>query len=93
MSRPGGNPGLEKYQFQQKYDWDESCTEVITLRIPPSMKKAIKDGLIKNWAEVCRQAIAAELEKGQSPQETRTETTEQEQGQERRATNHRGTTN
>ena len=25
--RPGGNPDLKKYQFQQKYDWDEPCTE------------------------------------------------------------------
>ncbi len=61
--RPGGNPDLEKYQFQQKHDWDESCTERMQLRMPPSMKKAIKAGLISDWQEVARQAIAAELEK------------------------------
>ena len=66
--RPGGNPGLEKYQFQQQYDWDEPCTAVLTLRVPPSMKQAIKDNKIK-WAEICRQAIAEEIEKGQKPQE------------------------
>ena len=66
--RPGGNPGLEKYQFQQKYDWDEPCTAVLTLRVPPSMKQAIKDGKIK-WAEVCRRAIAEEIEKAHSPEE------------------------
>ena len=73
MPRPGGNPGLEKYQFQQKYGWDEPCTEVITLRIPPSMKKAIKDGLVKNWAEVCRKAIASAIEeaRGENPQPNR----------------------
>ena len=65
--RPGGNPGLEKYQFQQKYDWDESCTAVLTLRVPPSMKQVIKDKKIK-WAEVCRKAIAAEIEKEQTPE-------------------------
>lgn len=60
--RPGGNPDLKKYQFQQKYDWDEPCTERMQIRMPPSMKKAIKDGLIKDWQEVCRQAIAEKLQ-------------------------------
>ena len=55
--RPGGNPGLQKYQFQQKCDWDESCTERMQLRMPPSMKKAIKEGLISDWQEVARQAV------------------------------------
>jgi hypothetical protein len=65
--RPGGNPQLEKYQFEQKYDWDEPCTEKMTLRLPPSMKAAIKAGLIENWQEVARQAIAAELKKVKTP--------------------------
>ena len=66
--RPGGNPDLKKYQYKQKYDWGESCTERMQIRMPPSMKAAIKAGLIKDWQEVCRKAIAAELEKTQSPQ-------------------------
>lgn len=61
--RPGGNPELEKYQFEQKYDWEESCTERMQLRMPPSMKEAIKAGKIEDWQEVARQALAAELEK------------------------------
>ena len=61
--RPGGNPELEKYQFQQKYDWDEPCTERMTLRMPPSMKAAIKAGLIEDWQEVARRAIASELDR------------------------------
>lgn len=61
--RPGGNPDFKKYQFQQKYEWDEPCAEKMTLRMPYSMKKAIKAGLISDWQEVARQAIAAELEK------------------------------
>jgi hypothetical protein len=61
--RPGGNPELEKYQFQQKYDWDEPCTEKMTLRMPPGMKAAIKGGLIEDWQEVARRAIASEIEK------------------------------
>ena len=61
--RPGGNPELKKYQFEQKYDWAESCTEKMTIRMPPSMKAAIKAGKIEDWQEVARQAIAAELEK------------------------------
>ncbi len=61
--RPGGNPDLAKYHFQQKYDWDEPCTDRMQLRMPPSMKAAIKAGLIEDWQEVCRQAIAAELKR------------------------------
>lgn len=63
--RPGGNPELEKYQFEQKYDWEESCTERMQLRMPPSMKAAIKAGKIKDWQEVARQALAAELSKAE----------------------------
>ena len=63
MARPGGNPGLKEYQFEQKYDWDEPCTERMTLRLPPSMKADLKAGLIEDWQEVARQAIAAELKK------------------------------
>ncbi len=63
MARPGGNPALKDYQFEQKYDWDEPCTEKMTLRMPPSMKKDIKAGLVEDWQEVARKAIAAELEK------------------------------
>ncbi len=63
MSRPGGNPELKKYQFQQKYDWDEPCNEKMTLKMPLGMKAAIKAGVIENWQEVCRKAIAAELER------------------------------
>ena len=61
--RPGGNPDLEKYQFKQKHDWDEPCTERMQIRMPASMKAAIKAGLIKEWQEVARRALAAELEK------------------------------
>ncbi len=61
--RPGGNPELKKYQFKQKYNWEESCTERMQLRMPPSMKAAIKAGKVTEWQEVARRAIAAELEK------------------------------
>lgn len=63
--RPGGNPALKDYQFEQKYGWDEPCSEKMTLRLPPSMKNAIKEGKIQDWQEVARQAIAIELEKRQ----------------------------
>ncbi len=68
MARPGGNPELKKYQFEPQHDWGEPCNEKMTLRLPAFMKAAIKTGLIKDWQEVCRTAIAAELEKN-SPQE------------------------
>lgn len=67
--RPGGNPALKEHQFEKKYDWDEPCNEKMTLRLPSSMKAAIKAGLVKDWGEVCRRAIAAEIERAQSPEE------------------------
>ncbi len=61
--RPGGNPELQQYQFQPIYDWGEPCNAKMTLCLPPWMKEAIKAGKIDDWHEVCRRAIAAELEK------------------------------
>lgn len=60
--RPGGNPEITKYSFQQKYDWNEPCSERMTLRLPASMKEAIKTGAIEDWQEVARQAIAKAIE-------------------------------
>lgn len=60
--RPGGNPDITKYGFKQQHDWDEPCSEKMTLRLPASMKAAIKAGEIENWQEVARKAIAKELE-------------------------------
>ena len=64
--RPGGNPEITKYSFTQKYDWDEPCSERMTLRLPSSMKEAIKAGVIENWQEVARQAIAKAIEEAES---------------------------
>ena len=64
--RPGGNPDISKYAFKQKHEWDEPCNERMQLRMTASMKKAIKDGLIEDWQEVCRQAIAVAIEEGAS---------------------------
>ena len=67
MARPGGNPELktseyqQKYGFKQRYDWDEPCDQRMTLRMPASMKEAIKNGEIEDWQEVARQAIAKAL--------------------------------
>ncbi len=64
--RPGGNPELKKYQFEQKYSWDEPCSAKLTLRLPPSLYEELKK--IPDWQEFARQAIAAEIERAQSPQ-------------------------
>ena len=61
MARPGGNPDLVKYHFEQKYDWEEPCTEKMTLRLPASLKAAIKAGEVKDWQEIARKAIAAAI--------------------------------
>lgn len=68
--RPGGNPDITKHGFKQKFDWNEPCSEVITLRVPPSMKAAIKAKLIDNWQELARQTIAAEIERVNKKQES-----------------------
>lgn len=60
--RPGGNPDLVEYQFKQRFDWAEPCSERMTLRLPASMKQAIKDGRVSDWGEVCRKAIAQAIE-------------------------------
>lgn len=59
--RPGGNPNIKDYGFKQKRAWPEPCSEKMTIRMPPSMKEAIKNGEIEDWQEVARQAIALEL--------------------------------
>ena len=60
--RPGGNPELYKYYFQKQYSWDEPCSVNMTLRLPPSMREALRDGGFPGWQEACRQIIAAGLE-------------------------------
>ncbi|MGB5635643.1 MAG: hypothetical protein WBM86_23085 [Waterburya sp.] len=71
--RPGGNPDIAKYGFKPKHDWDEPCNERMQIRMPSSMKAAIKAGVIKDWQEVARKAIAAALEeaRGENPQPNR----------------------
>ncbi|MEO1801128.1 MAG: hypothetical protein AAFR62_12005 [Cyanobacteria bacterium J06629_2] len=62
--RPGGNPEITKFSFQQKYDWGESCTAKITLRLPPSLDEKLKN--IDGWQEFARQAIAKAIEESES---------------------------
>ena len=54
--RPGGNPELEEYQYQQKYDWDEPCTAQFNIRLPPSLLAELKK--IEGYQELVRRAIA-----------------------------------
>lgn len=61
MARPGGNPDIKAHGFKQRYDWPEPCSEQMTIRVPLSMKLAIKNKEIADWQEVARQAIAREL--------------------------------
>ena len=59
--RPGGNPDIAKYGFKRQVDWRGSCTERMTLRMPPEMKQAIRTGELDDWQELCRRAIALKL--------------------------------
>jgi hypothetical protein len=56
--RPGGNPGLVKFQFST--DREEPCSAKLTLRIPPSQYEKLKQ--IPNWQDKTREAIADLLE-------------------------------
>ena len=53
MSRPGGNPDLEKFQFLT--DRDEPCTAILNLRVPPSMLAKLK--ALPNWTEQAREKL------------------------------------
>ncbi len=56
--RPGGNPAIAEYQFEPKYDYgDETCSEKLTLRLPPSLKAKLKAGIVPDWQEVARRAL------------------------------------
>lgn len=87
--RPGGNPAIENYQFEPKYNYgDETCSEKLTLRLPPSLKAKLKAGIIPDWQEVARRAlldaIAQQLEESIAQTEKPPATpgaTELEQGQ------------
>ena len=59
--RPGGNPNITDYAFEQQHSWSEPCSVGKTLRMPPLMAQFIKEGLVENWQEVCRRAIARAL--------------------------------
>ncbi len=56
--RPGGNPGLKKYQFTT--DRDEPLTEKLQIRIGVTMMAQLKEK--DNYLEFVRCAIAEKLE-------------------------------
>lgn len=59
MPNPNGNPGLKKYEFEQKYNWSEPCSEGIYLRVPPAMKEAMND--LEISSEDIRQMISKHI--------------------------------
>lgn len=61
--RPGGNPELSQYTYQKEDpEREEAFTELLQLRITPSMKAALQaKGRQKN--QFIRDAIAEKLEK------------------------------
>ncbi|EDX82693.1 hypothetical protein S7335_995 [Synechococcus sp. PCC 7335] len=60
MARPGGNPQISDYSFEQKHEWSQPCSAIKSLRMPEAMKVAVSEYL-PDWQEVCRRAIAREL--------------------------------
>jgi hypothetical protein len=79
--RPGGNPTIADYQFEPKYDYgDETCSERLTLRMPPSLKEKLKAGIVPDWQEVARRALLDAIAQTEKPPAT-PGATELEQGQ------------
>jgi hypothetical protein len=82
--RPGGNPAIQEYKFDAKYDYgDETCSERLTLRMPPSLKEKLKAGIVPDWQEVARRALLdaiAQLQ-GQTEKPPEAGATELESGQ------------
>ncbi|MEB3831807.1 hypothetical protein [Phormidium sp. CCY1219] len=67
--RPGGNPELEKFQFQ-KGDRPESLKSKLSIWIEPSMVEALKQN--DNWRDEVRRAIAQIVkQRGQLSEELR----------------------
>lgn len=65
--RPGGNPALKTAEFQQEHGYqiqdperEEAFTELLQLRIAPSMKAALK-AMGKQKNKFIRDAIAEKL--------------------------------
>jgi hypothetical protein len=54
MSRPGGNPSLENFQYTT--DKEEPCTAQMNIRMPPSQLEKLK--AVKDWKEKVREKIA-----------------------------------
>lgn len=59
--RPGGNPDITDYAFEQQHSWSEPCKASKTLRMPPTMARFLSEGGLPEWQEICRRAIAAAL--------------------------------
>ena len=59
--RPGGNPNITDHAYSKQHQWSQSCTVSKSLKMPPLMAQALKDGQLPDWQEICRQAIAANL--------------------------------
>jgi len=66
--RPGGNPAMKTPEFQERHGYqkqdpgrEEAFTELIQLRVTPSMKQALQ-ALGKQKNEFIRDAIAEKLD-------------------------------
>jgi hypothetical protein len=79
--RPGGNPAIQEYKFDAKYDYgNETCSEKLTLRMPPSLKAKLKAGIVPDWQEVARRALLDAIARTEQPPAT-PGATELEQGE------------
>lgn len=87
--RPGGNPNLERFQFEPEYDYgSETCSEFLALRVPPSLKAKLKAGALDDWQELVRQTLLHAIAQGLEERIAQTEkppatpgATELEQGE------------
>ena len=69
VSNSEGNPNIKKYGLTT--DWDEALTDNMSIRMPPSVMKRLKEQ--KNWREFVRSTLikALEVQEKESEQDSR----------------------
>ncbi len=65
MPNPEGNPNIKKYGFTT--DRDEPLTDNMSIRMPPSMMKKLREQ--DNWREFVRTTLAKALEEKEQLEE------------------------
>ncbi len=64
--RPGGNPDIKKHGFKTSRKYP--LTETESLKLDKPTKEKLKAGLLPNWRDIARDAIAKALAEAEAKQ-------------------------